>query len=170
MTQATGPVEKTQADQSTVLESLRTRLADLKDEPGSLLEALYIAQEMLGYVAPESIEIIAEELGYPEAHVFGVVTFYTLFYTEPQPKHIVRVCRDLSCHIAGATNIAARARQEIGAHPGHASPDGLLKLELVSCLGQCEKQPALMVNLDVHGPVTEEGVSDLIRSLREEDQ
>lgn len=170
MTQATGPVEQTQADQSTVLESLRTRLADLKDEPGSLLEALYIAQEMLGYVAPESIEIIAEELGYPEAHVFGVVTFYTLFYTEPQPKHIVRVCRDLSCHIAGATKIAARARQEIGAHPGHASADGLLKLELVSCLGQCEKQPALMVNLDVHGPVTEEGVSDLIRSLREEDQ
>ena len=170
MTQATGPVEQSHADQSTVLEILRTRLADLKDEPGSLLEALYIAQEMLGYVAPESIEIISEELGYPEAHVFGVVTFYTLFYTEPQPKHIVRVCRDLSCHIAGATKIAARARQEIGAHPGHASADGLLKLELVSCLGQCEKQPALMVNLDVHGPVTEEGVTDLIRSLREEDQ
>ena len=173
MTQATGPVERTPtapADESAGLESLRARLEDLKDEPGSLLEALYVAQETLGYITPASIEMIAEELGYPEAHVFGVVTFYTLFYTEPQPKHIVRVCRDLSCHIAGATKIAARAREEIGAHPGHASADGLLKLELVSCLGQCEKQPVLMVNLDVHGPVTEERVSDLIRSLREENQ
>jgi NADH-quinone oxidoreductase subunit E len=171
MTQATGPVERTSTaptDESAGLESLRARLGDLKDEPGSLLEALYIAQDTLGYVTPAAIELVAEELGYPEAHVFGVVTFYTLFYTEPQPKHIVRICRDLSCHIAGAEKVATRARQEIGAHPGHASADGLLKLELVSCLGQCEKQPALMVNLDVHGPVTEEGVSDLIRSLREE--
>ena len=173
MTQATGPAEQSPvapADESGGLERLRERLQDLKHEPGSLLEALYAAQETFGYVTPASMELISEELGYPEAHVFGVVTFYTLFYTEPQPKHIVRVCRDLSCRISGAEKIAARARKEIGVHPGHASADGLLKLELVSCIGQCEKQPALMVNLDVHGPATEQGVSDLIRRLREEDQ
>ena len=173
MTQARGQVDRSPvvpSDDSAALETLRDRLQEFKDEPGSLLEALYVAQDMFGYVTPASIGMVSEELGYPEAHVFGVVTFYTLFYTEPQPKHIVRICRDLSCHIAGAEKIIERARKEIGAHPGEASADGVLKLELVSCIGQCEKQPALMVNLDVHGPVSEQGVSDLIRRLREEDQ
>lgn len=172
MTQFASPSGQTPpaaGEASSNLTRLRERLQELKDEPGSLLEALYEAQDVFGYVTPESIGMISEELGYPEAHVFGVVTFYTLFYTEPQPKHILRICRDLSCKIAGAEKIAARAQHEIGAHPGQASPDGLLKLELVSCIGQCDKQPALMVNLEVHGQLSEQGVSDLIKRLREEE-
>lgn len=151
------------------LATLRDGLQGLKEEPGSLLEALHLTQEIFGYVTPESIDLISEELGYPEAHVFGVVTFYTLFYTEPQPKYILRVCRDLSCHIAGAPSIAARFAKECGAHSGESSADGLFKLELVSCIGQCEKQPAMMVNLDVHGPMSEEGVTDLVNLLRREE-
>ncbi len=147
------------------LQILRTRLAPLKEDPGSLMEAMYVAQELFGYVSPESIEVIAQELGYPEAHVFGVVTFYTMFYTEPQAQSIVRVCRDLSCHIAGASMIAAAIEARAGIRNGESTPDGKLKLELVSCLGQCDRQPALLVGLDVHGPVTEAAAVDLIDQI-----
>lgn len=161
------PGPHAEAADDSRLPAFRVRLQELKADPGSLIEALYAAQETFGYVTPLSIEVIAEELGYPEAHVYGVVTFYTLFYTSPQPKYILRVCRDLSCHIAGAQRVARRIAEELGVHAGEATHDGLFKLELVSCLGQCEKQPAMLVNLDVHGPLDPDGAARLIHQLRD---
>ena len=115
------------APASDRLQNLRMRLAPLKEDPGSVMEALYVAQEIFGFVSRESIEVISQELGYPEAHVFGVVTFYTMFYTEPQAGSIVRVCRDLSCHIAGAPRIAAAIEERAGIRNGESTPDGKLK-------------------------------------------
>ena len=153
------------APASDRLQTLRMRLAPLKEDPGSVMEALYVAQELFGFVSRESIEVISQELGYPEAHVFGVVTFYTMFYTEPQAGSIVRVCRDLSCHIAGAPRIAAAIEERAGIRNGESTPDGKLKLELVSCLGQCDRQPALLVGLDVHGPVSETSAVSLVDQI-----
>ena len=130
------------------------------------MEAIYAAQEIFGFVTPEAIEVIAEELGYPEAHVYGVVTFYTMFYTDDQPPYILRVCRDLSCHLAGAEAVAGAIEKKLNIHPGETSEDGLFKLELVSCLGQCEKQPAMLVNLDSRAEMTAGKAVDLINELK----
>ena len=151
------------------LNQLRAQLAPLKEDPGSVMEALYLAQDIFGYIPGPAIEVIASELGYPEAHVFGVVTFYTMFYTEPQAKNIIRVCRDLSCHLAGAGSIAHAIEQRAGIRNGESSADGKVKLELVSCLGQCDRQPALLVGLDVHGPMSPESAANLAGRLLEDD-
>ena len=156
---------ETPATSAAQLDTLRQRLAPLKDDAGSVLEALYVAQEILGYCSREAIEVIAAELGYPEAHVFGVVTFYTMFYTEPQARNIIRVCRDLSCHLSGAGKIVRAIEDRAGIRNGQATPDGAVKLELVSCLGQCDRQPALLVGLAVHGPMTEQLAVDLVGDL-----
>ena len=87
------------------LETLRERLQPLKELPGSTIEALYAAQDLFSYVPPEAITMIAQELRLPESQVFGVVTFYTMFSLEPQPPYVLRVCRDLSCHLAGAPKL-----------------------------------------------------------------
>ena len=161
-----GAAKSVAAEDAGKLAELRERLRELKEDRGALLEALYAVQDLFGYVTPRSIEVVSEEFGYPEAHVFGVVTFYTMFYTEPQPKYILRVCRDLACHLVGSQKIAARIARELGVHPGESTEDGLFKLELVSCLGQCEKQPAMLVNLEAQGHLSEESVVDLIGRLR----
>lgn len=153
---------------AAAIEDLRSRVQPLRDDPGSLLEALYAAQDIFGYVPREAVEAVAEELGYPEAHVYGVVTFYTMFYTEPQATHILRVCRDISCHVNGAGELAAAIEKKLGIPAGHCSEDGEFKLELVSCLGQCDHQPALLDNLTVHGEMTPEGAVELIDTLRGE--
>ena len=154
-------------DERPKLEALRATLQDLKAQPGSTLEALYAAQALFTYVPPEAIELIAEELGQPESHVYGVVTFYTMFYLEPQPTYILRVCRDLSCHLAGAPKAIAAFSNELGVHRGEITPDRKFKLELVSCLGLCDKQPAMLVNMEPHGPMTPDRVTQLTRELRE---
>ncbi len=148
------------------LDELRERLQTIKQQPGGTLEALYAAQHAFSYIPPEAISLIAEELHMPESEVFGVVTFYTMFYLEPQPRYIVRLCRDLSCHLAGAPDIVRACRDALGTRPDEPTPDGAFKYELVSCLGLCDKQPAALVNLEVHGPLTPDGVTKLVAELR----
>jgi NADH:ubiquinone oxidoreductase subunit E len=149
------------------LERLRAQLREFKGRPGSTLEALFAAQALFSYVPPEAISTIAEELRIPESQVFGVATFYTMFYLAPQPKHILRVCRDLSCHLAGAQGVFAALEQELEIRRGEVSGDSEFKIEAVSCLGLCDKQPAMSVNLDQRGPIRPGDVPVLIRELRD---
>ena len=135
-------------------------------EPGATLEALYAAQELFTYIPPEAITMIAEELRQPESQVFGVVTFYTMLYLDPQPKLHLRVCRDLSCHLAGAQQTIQAFEHELGIRRGEPTADGEFKLEAVSCLGLCDLQPAMLVNVEAHGPVPADAVPDLLREIR----
>lgn len=148
------------------LETLRERLQPLKELPGSSIEALYAAQELFSYVPPEAMTLIAEELKIPESQVFGVVTFYTMFSLEPQAPNVLRVCRDLSCHLAGAPKLIGALEDALGVRHGHNSPDGQFTLKVVSCLGLCDMQPAMLVNLDQHGPVMPDDVPDLLDGIR----
>ena len=98
--------------------------------------------------------------------MYGVVTFYTMFYTEPQASNIIRICRDLSCHVNGAVELVAAAEKKLGIRSGQCTNDRVFKIEQVSCLGQCEQQPVLLNNLVVHGCMTPESVEDLIDTLQ----
>ena len=148
------------------LDDLRERLADLKEEPGATLEALYAAQEVFSYVPPEAVTMIAEELRLPESEVFGVLTFYTMFHRKPSAKYVLRVCRDLSCHISGAPAVLKALNDELGTRVTEVTEDGLFETESVSCLGLCDLQPAVMVNLEQHGPLDAEKARSLLADLR----
>lgn len=148
------------------LATLREQLQPLKDRPGTTIEALYAAQNLFSYVPPEAITMISEELNLPESQVFGVVTFYTMFSLDPQPPFVLRVCRDLSCHLAGAPMVVKSLENALTVRRGHTSPDGQFKVEAVSCLGLCDKQPAMLVNLDQHGPVAPGDIPKLLDALR----
>ena len=70
---------------------------------------LHLCQDQEGYVSEEAMNFVAEKLDISTAQVKGVVTFYTLFNTEPVGKHTVWVCKTLSCALRGATDIIGQA-------------------------------------------------------------
>ena len=148
------------------LVDLRKRLEELKSEPGSTLEALYAAQALFSYVPPEAVTVIAEELKLPESEVFGVLTFYTMFHRKPSAKYVLRVCRDLSCHLSGAPEVLKAFGEALGTRVGELTEDGLFETESVSCLGLCDLQPAVLVNLEQRGPMAPGKVSELLDELR----
>ena len=148
------------------LDDLRARLANLKDEPGATLEALYAAQAVFSYVPPEAVTMIAEELRLPESEVFGVLTFTRCSTAKPSAKYVLRVCRDLSCHISGAPAVLQALNDELGTRVSEVTEDGLFETESVSCLGLCDLQPAVMVNLEQHGPLDAEKARSLLADLR----
>src|SRR5215831_20967168 len=75
------------------------------DKRGALLPVLHLAQDVFGYISLPVQEYVAGLFALSPAHVHEVVTFYTMFFREPRGRHLVSVCRNLTCHLLGAKAI-----------------------------------------------------------------
>ncbi|HSH04606.1 MAG TPA: NAD(P)H-dependent oxidoreductase subunit E [Anaerolineae bacterium] len=99
-----------------------------------LLPALHEAQRLYGWLPREVLEVISRGLRVPLADIHGVVEFYTMFYNEPMPKRVIRVCEDPACHLAGGEGVAEVIEALVAA-------DERVAFERVPCLGMCELAP-----------------------------
>ncbi len=66
------------------------------------LPLLHLWQEHFGFIADEAITWIAERLELRPINVLELVTFYPMFRRHPAGKRHIRVCRTLSCAMAGS--------------------------------------------------------------------
>jgi NADH:ubiquinone oxidoreductase subunit F (NADH-binding) len=82
-----------------------------------------------GGLVPGAARKVSRATGVPEAHVFGVASFYHLL---ARPDAKVRVCTGLSCLLAGAEDVL------------HAAMDAGLPVEGCSCLAGCDVPPAVL--------------------------
>ena len=138
------------------------------------LPLLHLLQEHFGYISDEAIEWIAQKLGIQPVNVLELVTFYPMIRREPAGKHHIRVCRTLSCAMAGSyqlldtfckhANIDPHARD----HEGHLlkSPDGRYSIEFVECLAICGTGPVCMINDDFYEAVSVEEVPQLLQKYQ----
>lgn len=123
------------------------RLQGLYPDPrGALLPVLQLAQERFGHVSLEVEAYVAALFGLSPAHVHEVVTFYTLLAQRPTGRHVVSVCHNLSCHLAGAQTILGHLKQRLGIEVGETTPDGNVTLLAVECLCACEAAPMMQVD------------------------
>ena len=76
--------------------------------PGGLLEILHAVQELLGFVPPDAVPLIAHELNLSRAEVHGVVSFYHYFRTERAGRHVVHICRAEACQSMGSERVAEK--------------------------------------------------------------
>jgi NADH:ubiquinone oxidoreductase subunit E len=97
--------------------------------------------------------------------VTSVATFYTMLFTEPVGRHIVRVCTNLTCHLCGVGPVLDRLCGRLGIRPGQTTADGRVTLEVAECLAACDEAPVLLVDADRLARVTPEAVDDLVRRL-----
>jgi len=137
-----------------------------KGREGALLPVLREVQDFVGYLPREALERVALGLGLSLSKVYGVATFYTLFYTEPKGRHVIRVCESAPCHVQGAREVVEALQKELGVSFGETTPDGRFTLELVSCLGVCGVAPAIMVDDRVYGNLTPETVVAVLQEYR----
>ena len=66
------------------------------------LMLLHSFQEHFGYLSKEAIEWIATKLELKPINIYELVTFYPMFRQEPPGKHVIKVCRTLSCALGGS--------------------------------------------------------------------
>ncbi|WP_257388714.1 formate dehydrogenase subunit gamma [Tahibacter caeni] len=133
--------------------------------PGALLPLLHAVQDSLGYVPAAALPLIAQALNLSRAEVHGVVSFYPHFRAAPPGRHVLQLCRAESCQALGAAALETRARQRLGIDYHATSADGAVTLEPVYCLGNCALSPALMLDGELHGRLTPQGLDALLDAL-----
>ena len=136
------------------------------DKRGALLPVLHMAQDTFGYVSLEVEEYVASLFGLSPAHVHEVVTFYTLYFQQPKGRHVVAVCHNLSCHLAGAQLILAHLKERLGIEVGETTDDGRITLQAVECLCACEAAPMMQVDDRYEMNLTPDKVDRIVEALR----
>ncbi|RME71334.1 MAG: NADH-quinone oxidoreductase subunit E [Chloroflexi bacterium] len=136
-----------------------------------LLEILHEAQALYGGWLPRRVvSRIARGLNLPEAEVYGVTEFYTMFYTRPVGKKIIRLCQDAPCAVRGGEAVMSALCRHLQIRPGETTPDGEFTIEPVRCLGLCDHAPAALVNHTRHFDLTPERISFLLLNRPEHSQ
>jgi NADH-quinone oxidoreductase subunit E len=138
------------------------------------LPLLHLIQEHFGYITDEAITWVAEKLELEPINIFELVTFYPMFRQEPYGKHHVRVCRTLSCAMAGSYSLLKRFCQQANIDPEHhehgshvfRSPDGKYSVEFVECLASCGTGPVCMIDDDFYEAVAEDEVPELLQKYQ----
>jgi NADH-quinone oxidoreductase subunit E len=132
------------------------------------LPLLHLWQETFGYISPQGIEWIAAKLELQPINILELVTFYPMFRQHPIGRIQVKVCRTLSCALAGSYKLCDHFREVCGtaepdAHGIASSQDGKYAVEFVECIASCGTAPVIMINDDFHENVTPQRADELLR-------
>ena len=69
---------------------------------------LHLWQEHFGFISDEAVLSIAEKLGLQPINILELVTFYPMFRQKSPGKTHIRICRTLSCAMAGSFELMVR--------------------------------------------------------------
>jgi NADH-quinone oxidoreductase E subunit len=137
------------------------------DRRSAVMPALRLAQEAHeGWLPPQALREVAEALDVTPAEVDAVATFYDMYNLEPVGRHLVEVCTNLSCALAGAKQVVDAFENELGIPPGETSEDGEVTLRLIECAGGCGYAPVVVVDHLYREPTRPEDVPGLVEELR----
>lgn len=139
--------EKIKKDMAEILE----KYTDQKD---NLIAILNEVQEKYGYIPQKAQLEIAEKLKIPMAEIYGVITFYSRFTTEPKGKYNISICLGTACFVKGSGNLLDRAKERLKINSGEVTPDGKFSIDEVRCVGACGLAPVFMINNEVYGNAT----------------
>ncbi len=146
---------------------LKKIIEESRSLPGPLIQVLHRAQKIFGYLPAEVQYVIAREMNEPLSRVYGVVTFYNFFRTEPIGEHIVNVCLGTACHVKGASDILKTLEKELGVRVGGTTTDRFYTLSTARCFGACGLAPVLMIDEEVYGRLNPQKAVVIVRDLRQ---
>src|SRR4051812_28633994 len=96
-------------------------------------------QDRAGFISDADLRELSARMQIPIHELHGVASFYPHFRLKPPPRATIQVCADISCHMKGSDKLLAKIESM-------AANDPTVEVKRCSCLGQCDRAPALLVN------------------------
>ena len=149
-----------------LLEQVRTLWQRYPTRKAALLPAMHLIQaERGGWFSAETVKDTAALFDVPDVHIQGIVGFYDMFHNEPVGKHIVRLCKTLSCQLRGSHELKDHICSRYGVAPGGTTEDGAFTFHLFECLGHCSTAPMMLVDEEKYENLTAESVDEVLGGL-----
>lgn len=132
----------------------------------ALIPALHLAQAQEGYLPQEIQEEVADLFDIPLNEVNAIVSFYDMFYEKPVGKHIIHVCKNVSCMLRGSDGVLRKLCQKLQIPPGGTSADGEFTVIPSECLAACDRAPMCIVDDKVIGPINEDEIDRILEEAK----
>lgn len=140
----------------------------------AVLPLLHLIQEHFRFISDEAVTWVANKLGLQPIQVIEVVTFYPGFRQSAPGKYHIRVCRTLSCAMAGSYELMDALCKEAKIdrshtdhhHPVALSADGKFSIEFAECLACCGFGPVCMVDDDFYEKVDPAKAKELLAKYK----
>jgi len=145
---------------STQIEALVRKFGG---QPQAVLEMLSELQIIHGSLTREMLDDVAHLIDVPAARVYGIASFYSMLeVTKTKPPSAmpkIRVCDGPVCWLCGGDSESFREALRT------VNPDW--KVERTSCLGLCDRAPAVLAGDEQAGPVLAENVHEILAGEKE---
>ena len=134
------------------------------------LMILHAWQDRFGHISPKSMEWIAAKLELQPINIYELVTFYPMFREHSVGKHVIKVCRTLSCALGGSHKLHKHFCEKLGLNPDEkgqqTTEDGKFTVEFSECLAACGTAPVMMCNDDFFENVSNEAADKILQERK----
>ena len=150
------------------LAEIEAAIPKYPEKQSAVMPLLHAIQKDQGTLTDEAAEWVAQKLGIEPINVLSVITFYPYFRRHKVGKRHIRVCRTLSCAMAGGAKVCEKMLAEFDTKLNEISPDGEVTIEFAECLASCGSAPVMLVDEDLHENLTVEKAKEICDKLKAE--
>lgn len=140
-------------------------IAQYPKKKSAAMIIMHYIQEQFGYFDDEAIRFVARQLEVEPIEVYGMLTFYPMYSDKPRGRVHIKVCRTLSCALAGSVEFGKELAEKLNCKMGETTSDGVYTIEFVECLGNCAKAANVQVNDKLFEDVRREDVEKFIEKI-----
>ncbi len=152
-------------NKSIVYKSISSEILEIaerhENQSEAVLEILKDVQSKHGGLSRESITDTARALHIPAHQPFGIATFYSMLSLEER-RDVLRVCDGPACWLKRSTMDDGQQTMEAWS----SMVNGQWSVERTSCLGLCDRAPAVLVNDEQAGPVPAKDIKKVCKGWR----
>jgi len=145
---------------------IATELTHCEFKQSAAIDALKIIQKHRGWVSDETIKDAATLLAMSADELDAVATFYSFIFRKPVGRNVILVCDSISCWVMGYNPLLDMLKTKLGIAFGETTGDKRFTLLPISCLGACDRAPAMMVDEELYGPVTPELMDEILKKYQ----
>lgn len=140
---------------------------DVGENREQLIVVLRKTQNIFGYIPKDIQKLISKKLRVPIAEIYGVITFYSYFITEPEGVYPIHICMGTACYINKSEDLLREIKNILNIDIGQITEDGLFSLSVVRCFGACALAPVININGKIYSKLTPEYLKDILKDYKE---
>jgi len=141
---------------------IAAELAHSATKAAASIDALNIVQRHRGWVSDDVLKEVAVMLDMTVHELDAVATFYSFIFRRPMGRHVILICDSISCWVMGYNPLLDLIKERLDIGFGETTTDKRFTLLPISCLGACDRAPAMMVDDDLYGPVMPEKLEEIL--------
>ncbi len=153
-------------EKNKLSEDIESFVEKYGSDKSTLLPILQAIQRKYHFISDFAQQETARLLNIHPVEVNSVISFYSFLHENQQGRNIVRLCKTISCDMAGKMEVEKAVQRELGISFGETTKDNRITLEHTNCLGMCDEGPAMLVNEKIYTQLDPEKAVKILSEVK----